>query len=236
MDSIAHQSLLDSIKKIQNGDQNLLEKLIEDYRPFIMKTVAQFCKRMLVWGHDDELSIGLIAFDSAVNTYDPDKKIPFQSYCRVVIVNRLKDYARTQFKYENLIHLGDEDINTYFEGQIAHEDYVNKAIEAERREEMEHLENLLSEYSIGFEDLVDVSPKHRDSRQTLLEVARKLTQEEELWQILKSKKQLPLNELEKLCGVKRKTLERGRKFIIASAVLMYNIDKFVYLGSYINFS
>jgi len=235
MDSIAHQSLLENIKKIQNGDQNLLEKLIDDYRPFIMKTVAQFCKRMLVWGHDDELSIGLIAFDSAVNTYDPDKNIPFQSYCRVVIVNRLKDYARMQVKYENLIHLGDEDLNTYFEGQIAHEDYLNKAIEAERREEMEHLENLLAEYAIGFEDLVDVSPKHRDSRQTLLEVARNIVQNEELWKILKNKKQLPLNELERLCGVKRKTLERGRKFIIASAVLMYHMDQFIYLGSYINF-
>ncbi|MEQ8237154.1 MAG: RNA polymerase sigma-I factor [Syntrophomonadaceae bacterium] len=235
MDSIAHQSLLDSIRKIQNGDQNLLEKLIDDYRPFIMKTVAQFCKRMLVWGHDDELSIGLMAFDSAVNTYDPDKKIPFQSYCRVVIVNRLKDYARTQVKYENLIHLCDEDLNKYFEGQIAHEDYLNKAIEAERREEMEHLESLLSEYSIGFEDLVDASPKHKDSRKTLLEVAHKLAQNEELWKMLNSKKQLPLNELEKICGVKRKTLERGRKFIIASAVLLYNINQFIYLGSYINF-
>jgi RNA polymerase sigma factor len=236
MELVADQSLLNSIRKIQAGDQTALEKLIDDYRPFIMKTAVQFCKRMLEWGHDDELSIGLIAFDSAVNTFDPGKQIPFPSYCRVVIVNRLKDYARTQLRYQNLVQLDDESVNNYFEGQVAQEDYLKKSIEDERREELEQLEDILSDFSIGFEDLVDVSPKHSDSRKTLLQVARKLSQTDELWKILTSKKQLPLNELEKACGVKRKTLERGRKFIIASAVILYNIDQFIYLSSYINFN
>jgi RNA polymerase sigma factor len=52
---------------------------------------------------------------------------------------------------------------------------------------------------------------------------------------LVSKKQLPLTGLEKACGVNRKTLERGRKFIIASALILSRPDEFVYLRSYINF-
>lgn len=234
MDLVIDQSLLNDIKKIQNGDQDALEKLLADYRPFILKTAVQFCKRMLEWGHDDELSIGLMAFDSAVITYDPEKKIPFLSYCRVVIVNRLTDYARQQSKHHNVVHLGHEELNIYFEGLIAQEDYLNKNIEDERREEMEHLEEILSDYDIGFEDLVQVSPKHRDSRETLFQVARKLAQTDELWNMLTKKKQLPLNELEQACGVKRKTLERGRKFIIASAMILANLDQFIYLSSYIN--
>lgn len=236
MDPIARPSLVEDIKKIQDGDQVALEELIEEYKPFIKKTAVHFCKRMLVWGQDDELSIGLMAFDSAVRTYDPGKEIPFQAYCRVVIVNRLKDYARNQFKYQTLVQLGDEDVNTYFEGQVAQQDYLKRCIEEERREELECLEEMLSAFSIGFEDLVDVSPKHRDSRQTLLQVARHLAQTEELWDLLTSRKHLPLNELEKACGVKRRTLERGRKFIIASAVLLYNVDQFIHLNSYIDFS
>lgn len=234
MELVADQRLLNDIMKVQAGDQNTLEKLLNAYKPFILKTAVQFCKRMLEWGHDDELSIGLIAFDSAVNTYDPARGVHFNAYCRVVINNRLKDYARTQVRFQNLVQLDDESVNNYFEGQVAHEDYLNKTIEDERREEMEHLEELLALYSIRFEDLLEASPKHRDSRQTLLQVARKLVQTEELWNILTQKKQLPLNDLEKVCGVKRKTLERGRKFIIASAVILANLDQFIYLSAYIN--
>lgn len=234
MDLVIDPSLLNDITRIQNGDQDTLEKLIHDYKPFILKTAVQFCKRMLEWGHDDELSIGLMAFDSAVTTYDPTKKIPFMSYCRVVIVNRLKDYVRQQSKYQNIVPLDHEELNVYFEGLIAQEDYINRTIEDERREEMEHLESILSDYNIGFEDLIQVSPKHRDSRETLFQVARKLTQTDELWKMLTTRKQLPLNELEKACGVRRKTLERGRKFIIATAMILANLDQFIYLSSYIN--
>lgn len=235
MDLATDRGLLVYIRRSQAGDHTALERLIDAYRPFIMKTAAQYSKRMLEWGHDDELSIGLMAFDSAVCTYDPTKKVPFLSYCRVVIINRLKDYTRTQVK-QQAVPLDDQDLSVYLEGQIAQENYLKETIELERREEMERLEGILSDYSIGFEDLVEVSPRHRDSRQTLLQVARKLAHTDELWKFLIVKKQLPLNELERTCGVKRKTLERGRKFIIASAIIMANLDQFIHLSSYVHFN
>ena len=94
---------------------------------------------------------------------------------------------------------------------------------------------MLSAYSISFDDLVEVSPRHSDYRTTLFGVARQLAQTDSLMKYLTSKKQLPLNELEKACGVKRKVLERGRKFIIASALILYMPNQFIYLRSYINF-
>jgi len=235
MDLVTDQSLLLFIKKSQAGDHNALERLLEAYKPFVMKTAVQYCKRMLEWGHDDELSIGLMAFNSAVSTFDPGKKVPFSSYCKIVIVNRLKDYTRSKSKELHIVPLDQEDMNTYYEGQVAQEHFHQSAIEYERREEMERLEGILADYSIDFEDLVDVSPKHRDSRKTLLQAARKLAHTGELWDFLTNRKQLPLNELEKACGIKRKTLERGRKFIIASAVIMANLDQFIHLSSYVSF-
>lgn len=235
MDLITDQSLLLFIKRSQAGDQSAFEKLFEAYKPFVMKTTVQYCKRMLEWGHDDELSIGLMAFNSAVYSYDPGRKVPFASYCKVVIVNRLKDYTRSKSKELRVVPLDHEELNTYYEGQIARENFHQTTIENERREEMERLEGILADYSIDFEDLVNVSPKHRDSRKTLLQAARKLAYTDELWEFLTKRKQLPLNELEKACGIRRKTLERGRKFIIASAVIMANLDQFIHLGSYVNF-
>lgn len=236
MDSVAYQRLIKTITMIKDGDQSALEKLVEEYKPFILKTVNQFCKRMLDWGRDDELSIGLIAFNSAIDTFDAEKQVPFLPYCRIVIVNRLRDYARKEVKYQNLFQLDDETVATFLESQLAQDEFLKRTIEDERREELEQYENILSQYSISFEDLVEVSPRHRDSRKTLFAVAHELANTDSLMEHLITKKQLPLNELGKACSINRKTLERGRKFIIASAIILYRPDQFVYLRSYINFS
>jgi RNA polymerase sigma factor len=236
MDYNTYQQLLNTITGIKNGDQSALEKLVEEYKPFILKTASQFCRRMLEWGRDDELSIGLIAFNSAIDAFDPDKQVPFLSFSRLVILSRLKDFARKEGKYQSVYQLDDETLASSLEGQITRDDYLNRTIEDERREELERFENMLSAYSISFEDLVEVSPRHSDSRLVLLGAACKLAQTASLMEHLTTKKQLPLNELEKACGVKRKTLERGRKFIVASALIINMPDQFIYLRSYINFS
>jgi len=233
MDSNAYCDLLNTLIKIKNGNRSAREKLVEEYKPFVLKTANQSCKRALEWGRDDELSIGLIAFNSAIDTFDQNRQIPFLPYCRVVIVNRLKDHFRKESRHLNLNVLDDE--NLFLENQIAWDSYVNRTIEDERRDELEQFEKILADFSIGFEDLVEVSPKHRDYRLTLFKAATRLAQIESLMEYLVSKKQLPLTGLEKASGVNRKTLERGRKFIIASALILSRPDEFVYLRSYINF-
>jgi RNA polymerase sigma factor len=233
MDSGTYQDLLNTLVKIRNGNRPAREKLVEEYKPFVLKTANQFCRRALEWGRDDELSIGLIAFNSAIDTFDADKQVPFLPYCRIVIVNRLKDYVRKESKYWNQGTLDDEALS--LESRTAWDHYVNRTIEEERQEELERFEEVLAAYSISFEDLVEVSPRHRDYRLTLFRVVSRLVQADSLMAYLISKKQLPLGELEKSSGVKRKTLERGRKFIIASALILSKPDEFVYLRSYINF-
>ncbi len=232
MNSDAYLDLLNTLIKINNGNRSAREKLVEEYKPFVLKTANQFCKRALEWGRDDELSIGMIAFNSAIDTFDQNRQIPFLPYCRVVIVNRLKDHFRKESRYRNLNALDDENL---FLEQTAWDNYVNRTIEDERREELEQFEKILADFSIDFEDLVEVSPRHRDYRLDLFRVAGRLVQIESLMEYLVRKKQLPLTELEKVSGVKRKTLERGRKFIIASALILSKPDEFVYLRSYINF-
>ncbi len=233
MDSDAYQRLLSTLIKIKSGNRTAREKLVEEYKPFVLKTATQFCKRSLEWGRDDELSVGLIAFNSAIDAFEPAKQIPFLPYCRIVILNRLKDHVRRESKHQNHCGLDDECLS--LESRTAWDNYVNHTIDDERREELERFEEILSGYAIGFEDLVEVSPKHRDYRLTLFRVASRLSQTDSLMESLTSKRQLPLGELEKVCGVNRKTLERGRKFIIASAIILSKPDEFIYLRSYVNF-
>ena len=157
MDSGTYQGLLNTLIKIRNGNRPAREKLVEEYKPFVLKTASQFCRRALEWGRDDELSIGLIAFNSAIDTFDADKQVPFLPYCRIVIVNRLKDYVRKESKYWNQDTLDDETLS--LESRTAWDNYVNRTIEDERQEELEQFEEVLAAYSISFEDLVEVSPK-----------------------------------------------------------------------------
>jgi len=235
MDLSKYDLLLKTISAIKDGDYSARERLVEQYKPFILKTASQFCHRMLEWGRDDELSIGLIAFNSAIDSFQPERKVPFLAFCRLVIINRLKDYYRQTAKHETDYRYDDENVSDYLEHKTAWESFRSMTIEDERREEIEEYERLLSEYGISFEDLVKVSPRHRDYRRDLLKAASRLAASPNLLEYLNRKKQLPLSELEKASGLKRKTLERGRKFIIASALILSRPEQFVYLRSYINF-
>lgn len=234
-----HQKLIDTLKKIKNGDRLAQEDFLAEYKPFILKTANNFCKRSLQWGRDDELSISLIAFNSAIDAFDFSKEVPFLPYSRIVIINRLKDHFRKEARHQNEcpleIELDDGKLISTGELKMAWENYRNRTIEDERQEELAHFEQLLADYDIGFEDLVEISPKHRDSRATLFQVAGRLSTEVQLINFLWQKKQLPLKELVEKTGVNRKTLERGRKFIIACALILSRPGEFVYLRAYINF-
>jgi RNA polymerase sigma factor len=234
MDLTKYDLLLETISRIKDGDSSAREQLVEQYKPFILKTASQFCHRMLEWGRDDELSIGLMAFNSAIDSFKPERKVPFLAFCKIVIINRLKDFIRQEVKYQNVYRLDDETLSDYIESKTAWESYNNRTIDDERREEIEEYERLLSEYGISFENLVEVSPRHRDYRQDLLTAAHNLARTDSLMEYLNSRKQLPINELIKVSGLKRKTLERGRKFIIASALILNRPEQFIYLRSYIN--
>lgn len=237
--SSQEQQLLDALLRIKNGDRRAREKLVAEYRPFVFKTAISLCKHGLEWGRDDELSIGLIAFNHAIDTFDPERRVPFLPYCRVVIANQIRDHFRKEARHGRNISLDAEPQEgmpaATADCQAAWDEYQNRTIEDERREELELFAKVLEEYDTSFDDLVEVSPKHRDSRAVLLNAARALSARRELMTHLTSKKQLPLKELELVSGVRRKTLERGRKFIITCALILSRSEEFVYLRSYINF-
>jgi len=234
----SYQKLLHTLNRIKNGDSQAREHLIAEYKPFILRTARQLCKKPLVWGRDDELSISLIAFNSAIDGFDLDRQMPFLPFARMVIASRLKDYFRQESRHHNTCPLETElDDGTPFSPGVieaAREAYRNQTIEDERQEELEHFESVLSSYHITFEDLVKTSPRHRDSRLTLFRVARVLASDALLMEYVQRRKQLPIKELMERTGVNRKTLERGRKFIIATALIASRPEEFTYLRFYIN--
>ncbi len=232
-----NSAVLTKIIKIQAGDLLSREDFIREYKPFVAKTAMNLCKRPLQWGQDDELSIGLIAFNSAVDSYDPKKQVPFLPYAKVVIQNRLKDYFRKQSRSNEECTLdtdADSKMLSPAELQSAWEEFRERTIEEERRDELIEYEKVLNRFGIDFEALVSVSPKHRDSRENLFNVAKTVAAKKEFMSYLLERKQLPISDLVRETGTNRKTLERGRKFIIATALVLHYYMEFPYIRAYIS--
>jgi RNA polymerase sigma factor len=102
----------------------------------------------------------------------------------------------------------------------ADEDLLEILNDMDRKREIEYLQLILADYEISFADLVANSPKHRKTREETRQIALLLAQTEELKQHLCEKKMLPVKHIIELGRFKRKTLERYRKYIIASAIIL----------------
>lgn len=235
----AGDRLAATLAEIRLGNSQARDSFLEEYRPFVAKVASSLCKRFLDWGRDDELSIGLIALNSALDRYKPEKGVPFLPFARLVIESHLKDYFKKESRHQHasLYMAPSDDEDELFspaEIEQAWVNYQNLTIEDERQQEIVALDLLLRDYGIQFDDLVEVSPKHRDTRQTMFRAAHHLAGEQPLMDYLKSKKMLPTKELALNTGISRKTLEKGRKYIIALALILHYREEFIYLRSYIS--
>jgi RNA polymerase sigma factor len=230
------RTLEETVELIQQGDTALHNELIDSYKPFIAKTVSSVCKRY-IHESDDEFSIGLIAFNEAIQKYSPDKGSSLISFSEVLIKRRVIDYIRKQSKYQNLSFNGasnleeDETAGSSIEDELSIEDFRKKKDEELRREEILQFTQILQQFDLTFTDLIEQSPKHADARKNAMAVAKILVENEELKTILIEKKRLPIKQLESYVSLSRKTIERNRKYIIAISLIL--AGDYVYLKDYI---
>lgn len=229
------QDLDAEVRKIQQGDSLFREQFLEACRPFVFKAACKFAKRILEWGRDDELAVALIAFNEAIDRFRTDYGVPFLPYARKVISSRLIDhYRKEKRKADTNMQLPlSEDGMSSAEIAVAWDNYREEIVAQEREEEIKEYEELLQAYGVSFMDLVDCSPRHSETRRSLIRVAWELAGEGGLFEKFAASKKLPLLELQQNTGVGRKTLERGRKYIIAMAVLIYRRQDFLYLADYL---
>ncbi|NLI14179.1 sigma-70 family RNA polymerase sigma factor [Pelotomaculum propionicicum] len=225
----------EDIRKIKEGDRLLREDFLDNNKAFIHKIACKFSRRYLEWGRDDELAVALVAFNEAIDRFRADTGVPFPAYARIVIMSRLTDHRRRENRNTSvevpLPQQGEESNSAEF--SKAWEVYLLETAARERAEEIREYEGLLREYGVSFEDLVKCSPRHRDTRRSLIFAAAELTKRENLLKEFRAKKKLPLMELENCTGISRKTLERGRKYIIAISLLISRQNDFLHLSSYL---
>lgn len=91
----------------------------------------------------------------------------------------------------------------------------------------------LEEYSISFDVLIDNSPSHLDTRNSLLNLAFLCVKNTSIIEHLKQKKSLPIKEILLLTKLNRKFVEKWRRYIIALILLLSNND-YSYIKSYLD--
>lgn len=214
------ETIRDTVKKIKSGDNLLKEVLINDYRPFIIKVVSKTTGRYVDLENSEEFSIGLIAFNEAIECYDESKNINFLNFAETVIKRRVIDYIRSNYKNNKVYPLtyfdnDENDDKNSFEEKYLKVDESSQFENIETKEEISLLVKKLDEFGISLQDLVENAPKHMDSKRLSIKIARVLAENKELFEKLEKKKNIPMVDLMKLVDVNHKTIERNRKFIIA---------------------
>ncbi|WP_442852659.1 RNA polymerase sigma factor SigI [Bacillus sp. 1NLA3E] len=231
------RTLEETVCLIQQGDCTLQNELIDSYKPFIAKIVSSVCKRY-IRESDDEFSIGLIAFNEAIEKFSPEKGRSLLSFAEVIIKRRIIDYIRKNSKENNLrLDFGQDSLNeetvggTSIENELSIEHHNKKNDELLRREEIVQFQQKLQSFDLSFLEIMEQSPKHADARKNAMTIAKILVESKDLSMILWEKKRLPIKELENLVHTSRKTIERNRKYIIAMAIIL--TGDFHYLRDYI---
>lgn len=235
----AHSTLETPVEKnvlaIQQGDEEKHDNLLKSYQPFIAKAVSEVCKRYIDPQTDDEFSIGLAAMSEAIFLYSPEKGCGFLTFAKMIIKRKVIDYIRYQSKRQGAVSFEQFYDEENMENPAEISTVINRYKEEQNiirlREEIFDYKEKLREFKLSLIELTEVSPKHRDARETAVRIARILINNNELREYVVTKKKLPIKKLQNQVTVSKKTLERNRKFILAIFIVLN--ENYFYLQDYI---
>jgi RNA polymerase sigma factor len=213
-------SINSTISRIKNGDIGLKEELIKKYKPYLLKVISSTIGKYVDSETSEEYSVGLMAFNEAIDKFDSDKNGNFISYCNIVINHRIIDHIRKNKKEDKVIPFSYFEERNEFEEKYLVSDSHYQYEKIEIKEEITIFENKLKEFGITLEELVEKSPKHKDSRELYISIARIISDNEELFNKMIKRKTIPISDLMKFVTVSRKTIERNRKYIIAVSLVL----------------
>lgn len=216
-------------KLLSHSNRN---EFIEENKAFIYNAAYKVCKRKLDWNNDDELSISLIAFNNACNTYD-ESKGNFFGYAKILIRNALIDSFRKAKNTPLLMFDNDDDKIEYIDTKNSLSEFEKQMENQRRAEEILHFSKELSLYKLDFSVLADSSPSHSDTRNALLNLATQCVEEPSILNYIKEKRLLPVKEIVLYTGVNRKFIEKWRRYILA-LILILSSNEYPYIKSYLN--
>ncbi len=221
------QQNTDNLRAIEAGyDTEKKNLFLSEERVHILRLAAVILKHR-VTESDDEWSIALIAVSDAIDHYNEEKG-DFWAFAAVVVRNRLFDYLRREKRIadrENPV------APEAFSGGASDDNVLDAArlsvakmstpseVDSDLKQELLAIKDELKEYDITLGSLAEVSPKSDKTRRDCGLAIAAMFLPPPLVEFLTQKKKLPLSEIEKRSKVKRKLLDRYRKYIVAATLI-----------------
>ena len=208
-------------------DPEAADAFIGQYIGFIRSETVKFTHAAPEDGHEDELSIAMLAFYEAVLAYEKSRGA-FLPYAARAIKNRLIDHYRTEKRRGNVISLhtplgGEEEgaqlLDTIPDTVDHAEDYVVRT--ASQREIREFSEKL-ARFGLTFSDVADNCPRQERTFAACRRVLDFARSRPELLKRVEDTGKLPMNELASGSGTDKKTMERHRKYLVAILLAFTN--------------
>ena len=201
-------------------DPEAADALIGQYMGFIRSETVKFIHTAPEDGHEDELSIAMLAFYEAVLSYEKHRGA-FLPYAARAIKNRLIDHYRTERRHGNVISLhapagGGEESGDLLDTLPDHRDEIGAYEQRTASQaEIQEFGAQLARFGLSFSDVADNCPR----QDRTLDYARA---NPELLNKVAETGKLPMNELALGSGTERKTLERHRKYLVAILLAFTN--------------
>lgn len=184
------------------------ELFIKAHFPFIIYTVSSVTGRYVVVENDESFSIALEAFNGAIDTYSEGVS-KFETYATTVIKNKLIDFYRQQKK-----HYGHEPLEETIPAPERDDDL---------RIEIADLSSKLSKFGLSFDDLVEVSPTHQDTREKAITVGIKASKIEWIVKRMHEILKLPVVEVVKAGETTRRFVYSHKDYIL-TVILVFSED------------
>lgn len=207
---------------------------IKENEFYILKCASKFTNQYVTKSHD-AWSIALCAFSEAVHQYSYSKG-SFLSFAELIIRQRLIDEFRRQKKYQSEVSVDpyvfssepEEDDDMALKSEIVTK--LTEQPDCSLKEEIEAVTAQLNTYGFSFYDLISCSPKAEKTRLACADAILYMAANALLCSDMRHSKVLPLKIIEKGSGVRRKILERHRKYIIAGVEII--TGDYPYLAEY----
>lgn len=220
----------DSIVELVNEskkDMQAANNFIVAYMPYIKSETSKFMNRAPIEGQDEELSIAMIAFHEAIQSYS-EKRGSFLTFASLLIKNRLIDFWRKNKRHSATLSIDtpiygeDEEgtiADTLTDGNNPHDTHlVRKAT----REEIEELTNQLTDFGVSLTDVAENSPKQKRTLDACRDALSYAKKDSKIMATFLRTKRLPLSKIARGSKVEKKTLERHRKYLVALLLIYSN--------------
>lgn len=193
-----------------------MSDLISDNIPFIVKTLSEITGRYIYIENDDNFSIGLMAFQEALERYEEDKG-EFYPFAKLVIKSRIQSYLKKESKENSLLSLDSmeecgveiEDKRMYDDEKIILKDEIGLFIKE------------INSFGFTLDELVEESPKHKDTRKNTIDISRKVSKDSLLTTFMFQKRRLPVKQISTKFTITERILKKSKKFIISVIIILF---------------